>query len=202
MKQELPKWFEQLHKRYPIVNDHEWRLLDQMSTIKRIKKGEAFLKHGKVARHSAFVISGVFKYAILDESGNEKIIKFGFPNDLLANCESYKKRALSAVSIVALEDALILKINLKRLQPFYEQRNSLLHVNLQLYEELTEQQSEHQYILSLKSPVKRYQYLLERRPMIIQKISLTNIARYLYLSREAVSRARLQLVKLRGSFCD
>jgi CRP-like cAMP-binding protein len=200
MKQELPKWFEQLQRKYPVVNDNEWQLLNHMCTIKRIKKGESFLKHGKVARHSAFIISGLFKFAILDEVGSEKIIKFGFPNDLLANCESYKKQAPSAVSIVALEDAVILKINLKRLQPFYEQRNSLLHVNLQLYEELTEQQSEHQYILSLKSPVKRYQYLLECRPMIIQKISLTNIARYLYLSREAVSRARLQLVKLRGSF--
>ena len=199
MKQELPKWLDQLQKKYPVVNDHEWQLLDQMSAIKKIKKGESFLKHGKVARHSAFIISGLFKYAILDENGNEKIIKFGFPNDLLANCESYKKQAPSAVSIVALEEAVILKINLKRLQPFYEQRNSLLQVNLQLYQELSEQQSEHQYILSLTSPVKRYQYLLERRPMLIQKISLTNIARYLYLSREAVSRARLHLVKLRGS---
>jgi len=41
----------------------------------------------------------------------------------------------------------------------------------------------------------RYRYLLERRPLIIQKVTLTNIARYLYTSREALSRARLFVSK-------
>ncbi|WCT14503.1 Crp/Fnr family transcriptional regulator [Mucilaginibacter jinjuensis] len=195
MKHELPCWYDELRKKYPIVTEDEWRLLDLMATVKQVKKGDSFLKYGKVARFSAFVISGTFKFSIQDEDGNEKIIKFGFPNDFLANCESYNKKAPSAVSITALEDAVVLRINIKKLQPLYDLHMNLLHVNLQLYQEILEQQSEHQYILSLKSPLRRYRYLLERRPAIIQKISLTNIARYLYISREALSRARLFMLK-------
>ncbi|WP_114941720.1 Crp/Fnr family transcriptional regulator [Mucilaginibacter endophyticus] len=195
MKLELPQWYGQLKKKYPIVTDQEWQLLHSMAVVKHIKKGDSFLKYGKVARFSAFVISGLFKFSILDDDGNEKIIKFGFPNDFLANCESYNKKAPSAVSITALEDAVILKINIKKMQPLYDLHINLLHVNLQLYQEILEQQSEHEHILSLKSPARRYRYLLERRPAIIQKISLTNIARYLYISREALSRARLYLLK-------
>lgn len=195
MKNALPFWYDQLKKKYPIVTDEEWRLLDMMANVKQIKKGDSFLKYGKVARFSAFVISGTFKFSIQDEDGNEKIIKFGFSNDFLANCESYNKKAPSAVSITALEDAVVLRINIKKLQPLYDLHMNLLHVNLQLYQEILEQQSEHQYILSLKSPLRRYRYLLERRPAIIQKISLTNIARYLYISREALSRARLFMLK-------
>jgi CRP-like cAMP-binding protein len=131
----------------------------------------------------------------VDEDSQEKIIKFAFADDFLANCESYNKKAPSAVSIVALEDAVILRINIKKMQPLYNLHMNLLHVNLQLYQEISEQQSEHQYLLSLKSPLQRYRYLMERRPAIIQKISLTNIARYLYISREALSRARLSLLK-------
>ncbi|WP_118974266.1 Crp/Fnr family transcriptional regulator [Taibaiella koreensis] len=202
MKDELPDWYAGLKKKYPVVTTKEWELLDQIVTIKRIKKGDSFLRIGRIARFSAFVISGMFKYTIHDEEGNEKIIKFGFPNDLLANCESYNKKAPSAVSIVALEDAVVFKLSMKRLQPYYDRHPNLLQVNLQLYQELIEQQSEHQYILSLKTPVSRYRYLLERRPFIIQKISLTNIARYLYISREALSRARLVLLKQPGNFCD
>ncbi|QEM13399.1 MULTISPECIES: Crp/Fnr family transcriptional regulator [Mucilaginibacter] len=195
MKLELPQWYGQLKKKYPIVTDQEWQLLHSMAVVKHIKKGDSFLKYGKVARFSAFVISGLFKFSILDDDGNEKIIKFGFPDDFLANCESYNKKAPSAVSITALEDAVILKINIKKMQPLYDLHINLLHVNLQLYQEILEQQSEHEHILSLKSPARRYRYLLERRPAIIQKISLTNIARYLYISREALSRARLYLLK-------
>lgn len=195
MKHELPAWYEQLKKKYPVVTDDEWQLLNRMASTKHIRKGDSFLKYGKVARYSAFVLSGLFKFSIQDEDGNEKIIKFGFQDDFLANCESYNKRAPSAVSITALEDAVILKINIKKLQPLYDFHMNLLHVNLQVYREISEQQSEHQYILSLKSPLGRYRYLLERRPGIIQKISLTNIARYLYISREALSRARVSLSK-------
>ncbi|MET3879519.1 Crp/Fnr family transcriptional regulator [Chitinophaga sp. OAE865] len=202
MDQVLPAWYDRLMKKYPVVTQAEWQLLDSIATVKHIKKGDAFLRYGKVARYSAFVISGMFKFSILDEDGNEKIVKFGFADDFLANCESYNRKAPSAISIIAVEDAVVLRINIKKLQPLYDLHMNLLHVNLQLYQELLEQQSEHQYILSLKTPLQRYRFLLERRPAIIQKISLTNIARYLYTSREALSRARLYLLDQRRNFCD
>lgn len=202
MTHTLPAWYDQLMKKYPVVTLAEWQLLDSIATIKHIKKGDAFLRYGKVARYAAFVISGMFKFAIFDEEGNEKIVKFSFPDDFLANCESYNKKAPSALSIVAVEDAVVLKINIKKIQPLYALHMNLLHVNLQLFQELLEQQAEHQYILSLKSPLQRYKFLLEKRPAIIQKISLTNIARYLYTSREAVSRARLLLLNRTRNVCD
>lgn len=202
MKFELPVWQSQLMKKYPIISNEEWQMLDSIATVKRIKKGDAFLRNGKVAKYAAFVISGMFKFSIPDETGSEKIVKFAFQDDFLANCESYNKKLPSNVSIIALEEAVVLKIPVKKLQPFYDQHPNLLHVNIQLYQELLEQQSEHQYILALKTPVQRYKFLMERRPAIIQRISLTNIARYLYISREALSRARLFLPNLRRNFCD
>lgn len=202
MKQELPVWYDQLMKKYPIITREEWLVLDSIATVKRIKKGDSFLRNGKVARYAAFVISGMFKFSIPDETGNEKIVKFALTDDFLANCESYNKKAPSAVSIIAIEDAVILKIPVKKLQPLYDHHLNLLHVSIQLYQELLEQQSEHQYILALKTPVQRYKFLLERRPAIIQRISLTNIARYLYISREALSRARLFLPNMKRNFCD
>ncbi|WP_143304783.1 Crp/Fnr family transcriptional regulator [Chitinophaga vietnamensis] len=198
----LPDWYHRLMKKYPVITPEEWQLLDTFATVKHIRKGDAFLRYGKVARYSAFVLSGLFKFAILDEEGNEKIVKFGFPDDFLANCESYHKKAPSAVSIIAMEDAAVLRINIKKLQPLYSLHTNLFHMNLQLYQELLEQMAEHQYILSLKSPLQRYKFLLEQRPAIIQKISLTNIARYLYTSREALSRARLYLLDRNRNYCD
>lgn len=198
----LPSYYDGLMKKYPVVTQEEWQLLDSIAVIKHIRKGDSFLRYGKVARYSAFVISGLFKFSILDEEGTEKIIRFGFPDDFLANCESYNKKAPSAISITAMEDSVILRINIKRLQPLYNLHMNLLHVNLQLFQEISEQQTEHQHILSLKSPLQRYRFLLERRPAIVQKISLTNIARYLYISREALSRARLYLLDQNRNFCD
>lgn len=202
MKNNTPDWYHRLKEKYPIVSDAEWALLDKMTKVKTIKKGESFLRYGKIARYAAFVVSGQFAFTIIDDEGNEKIIRFGFADDFLANCESYYRMAASAVAITALEDAVIRRINIKQLQPLYDLHMSLSAVNLQIYQELAEQTFEHQYILSLKSPVKRYQFLLKHRPAIIKKISLTNIARYLYVSREALSRARLLLLNKGQRFCD
>ncbi|PYF74740.1 Crp/Fnr family transcriptional regulator [Pedobacter nutrimenti] len=202
MKYDASPWYQRMMKKYPIVTEQEWKLLDSMTKVKVIKKGDSFLQFGKVARYAAFVLSGQFKFSILDEEGKEKILKFGFADDFLANCESYYNNAPSNVSIIALEDAVIRRINIKQLQPLYDLYLNLSRVNLQIYQEALEQQSEHEYILSMKSPVRRYRFLLDRRPAIIQKISLTNIARYLYVSREAVSRARLYLFNQSGKLSD
>ena len=199
---QLPSYYLGLIKKYPQVTAEEWQLLDNISTVKHIRKGENFLRYGRVARYSAFVLSGQFKFTLLDEEGNERIVKFSFADDFLANCESYNKKAPSNISITAIEDSVVLRINIKKLQPLYDLHMNLLHVNLQLYQELLEQQSEHQYILSLKSPLQRYRFLVEHRPAIIQKISLTNIARYLYISREALSRARILWSARSRKFCD
>ncbi|MGN8057679.1 Crp/Fnr family transcriptional regulator [Pedobacter sp. 22163] len=202
MKQSLSNWYNRLTVKYPIVSDHEWELLDSMTKKKVIKKGESFLHHGRVARYAAFVCSGQFKFTIDDEDGNEKIIRFAFEDDFIANCESFYSKSPSAIRITAIEDSEIRRFSIKKLQPLYDLHMSIASVNLDIYQDLAEKTFEHQYLLSLKSPVKRYKYLLENRPLIIKKISLTNIARYLYVSREAISRARLFLLNKSQNFCD
>lgn len=202
MKPNHHNWYHRLRAKYSIVTEEEWKLLDSMTKIKAIKKGESFLQYGKIARYAAFVISGKFAFTIFDDEGNEKILRFGFADDFLANCESYYQMAPSAIAITALEDSMIRRINIREVQPLYNLHMSISNVNLQIYQEIAEQDLEHQYILSLKSPLKRYKFLLENRPAIIKKISLTNIAKYLYVSREALSRARLNLLSRSQHFRD
>jgi CRP-like cAMP-binding protein len=195
----LPPYYQRLIKKYPQVSIEEWQLLDQLATVRHIRKGEHFLRVGKVARYAAFVLSGQFKYSFTGEDDSEKILKFSFTDDFLTDCQSYNNNKPSALYITALEDAVILRFNINKVRPLYNLHSSILHVNIQVYQHIMEEQAEHQYILSLKSPLERYRFLLRHRPGIIQKISLTNIARYLFTSREALSRARVMFTKKFGS---
>lgn len=194
----LPSYYQRLIKKYPQVSVEEWQLLDQLATVRHIKKGEHFLRVGKVARNAAFILSGHFKYSFTGDDGSEKILKFGFTDDFLTNCQSFNNNKPSYLNITALEDAVILRFNINNVRPLYDLHCSILHVNIQVYQDIMEEQAEHQYILSLKSPLERYRFLMRNRPLIIQKISLTNIARYLFTSREALSRARVMMTKNLG----
>lgn len=194
----LPSYYQRLIKKYPQVSVEEWQLLDQLATVRHIKKGEHFLRIGKVARNAAFILSGHFKYSFIGDDDSEKILKFGFTDDFLTNCQSFNSNKPSYMNITALEDAVILRFNINNVRQLYDLHCSILHVNIQVYQDIMEEQAEHQYILSLKSPLERYRFLMRNRPLIIQKISLTNIARYLYTSREALSRARVMITKNLG----
>lgn len=194
----LPSYYQRLIRKYPQVSVEEWQLLDQLATVRHIKKGEHFLRVGKVARNAAFILSGHFKYSFTGDDGSEKILKFGFTDDFLTNCQSFNNNKPSYLNITALEDAVILRFNINNVRPLYDLHCSILHVNIQVYQDIMEEQAEHQYILSLKSPLERYRFLMRNRPLIIQKISLTNIARYLFTSREALSRARVMMTKNLG----
>lgn len=188
------EWYSRLKPKYPVVSDEEWALFDTMAKERTIKKGKSFLDYGEVAGNAAFVISGKFAFTILDEEGNERIIKFGFADDFLANCESFYHHSPSKVSIIALEDAVVKVVKIKHLQPLYDLHICIASVNLKIYQEEAEQTFEHQYILSLKSPARRYKFLMEKKPELIRRISIKHIAKYLYVSREAISRARLYLL--------
>lgn len=194
----LPSYYQRLIKKYPQVSEEEWQLLDQLATVRHIKKGEHFLRVGKVARYAAFILSGHFKYSFTGDDDSEKILKFGFTDDFLTNCQSFNNNKPSYMNITALEDSVILRFNINNVRPLYDLHCSILHVNIQVYQDIMEEQAEHQYILSLKSPLERYRFLMRNRPLIIQKISLTNIARYLFTSREALSRARVMITKNLG----
>jgi CRP-like cAMP-binding protein len=194
----LPSYYQRLIKKYPQVSEEEWQLLDQLATVRHIKKGEHFLRVGKVARYAAFILSGHFKYSFTGDDDSEKILKFGFTDDFLTNCQSFNNNKPSYLNITALEDSVILRFNINNVRPLYDLHCSILHVNIQVYQDIMEEQAEHQYILSLKSPLERYRFLMRNRPLIIQKISLTNIARYLFTSREALSRARVMMTKNLG----
>ena len=186
-------WLERLRLKYPIVTEEEWTMLNKIAKTKVIRKGDSFLDYGEIAYHASFVASGKFAYAILDDQGNEKYVRFSFSDDLLSNCESYYRSRPSAIRIVALEDSIVKRINLNRLRPLYDIHMCISAVNLEIYQQIIEQSVEHQYILSLKTPVQRYRFLMEKRPSLLRSLSLTNIAKYLYISREALSRARMSI---------
>jgi CRP-like cAMP-binding protein len=49
---------------------------------------------------------------------------------------------------------------------------------------------EHHNMMMMKQPSDRYQYVLEKKPELIQKVSLTHLSSYLGMSRETLSRIR------------
>jgi CRP-like cAMP-binding protein len=54
--------------------------------------------------------------------------------------------------------------------------------------------NEHMALLLKYTPEERYRYMLEHRPGLLQRLSVTNLAQYLDISRETLSRIRSKML--------
>ncbi len=160
-----------------------------LSVIRRLEKGELFLQSGSVVQQSALVVSGIVKQVYWDGL-HERVADFNFGGDCIINFDSYKKGVPSNVSAEALTDTLLLVFDNEKLVAMKEVYEPLMRLSIDLSESIIARQQFHINLLSLASPLERYQLLLKARPEIVSQISVTEIARYLFVSREAISRAR------------
>lgn len=98
-------------------------------------------------------------------------------------------------SISALTPSTIILYPLEKMVKIFKQEPDLLQLCVDLSQQIIQKKQEHNNILTLTTPLERYSYLLKHRNKWISDISVTNIAQYLHLSRETVSRVRNKILK-------
>ena len=141
------------------------------------------------------MLNGLFKQTFTDIDDNERNLNFYFSGDLLCNCESYKNNKPSVSATTAIENAVVIVVSNDEL---YHLKNTEIGIALwalAVSQLIMQRQAEHLQIISLKNPFERYHFLLRNKPDMIAKISGTELARYLYISRETLSRARFKMLE-------
>jgi len=110
--------------------------------------------------------------------------------DIIVSVESFFEQQKSYESIQALEDMVVYYISYQELEHIYRhytEFNFIGRMLLQKYYKLSEQRL---YSMRMQTAVQRYQFLLEHFPEIIKRVSTTDIASYLGITRETLSRIK------------
>lgn len=151
------------------------------------KKEERFIQQGTVARYAALVVSGYFKLTTTNTAGDEAVVNFAFPGELITDfhCSLYGEQ--SEMSIIAGTDSEILQIPLKDFI-------SVLSPNLfNEYRSLFKMVLLRHLNIYRKSPAQRYTELCNLYPDIIKTVALKDIASYLLITPNHLSRIRRNL---------
>ncbi len=153
------------------------------------KKGEHFVLQGTITRYAALVVSGYFKVVTLNDSGNEAVINFAFPDQFITDFHSSLHGEPSQMSIIAGADCEILRIPLKTFKEFLSP--SLLDEYKSLFNMIFMR------LLNLyrKSPRQRYVALCEQYPTIIETVTLKDLSSFLLITPNHLSRIRRELTK-------
>lgn len=191
----------------PQFNDREADLLEKLSFIiplptpmqNRVKeeslvevfeRKKLLLSPGETARRVYFIRSGFLRAYFIDDSGNECTTWFTGKGDLMTSVYSFFSQQPANEYIEVLQDCKLQSLTWLELNAYYadfREGNLLGRIVTQRYFILSEERA---ILLRTRSPEHRYDLLLRNHPEIEQQTTQQNIASYLGISRETLSRIR------------
>jgi CRP-like cAMP-binding protein len=171
------------------LSDEDLSLLVTCVQSRNLKKGEVLLKEGEVCRAFYLVDKGYLR-TYYNKDGVAINLNFTFEGSFTTNLKSYKSKQPSALIIEAGEDASIWVFNIKLLSRQFSVHSQIPKFIRSLAIDLLLASEEHSDLFKIYTPTERYRFIEKNNPQLLQRISLSQMASYLGIARETLSRIR------------
>lgn len=163
--------------------------LDTIFTIKEFEKGETILTMGHKCTHMYFVEKGMLRGYYIDQ-GKEITNWFSQEGEFATSFYAFVSQTHAPETIVALEDTHAVQISYSALQNLYLKFPETERIG-RIITELYYIKLEEKYLsVQFKTAKERYLNLIEKKPTVLQRAPLGQIASYLGISQETLSRMR------------
>lgn len=167
--------------------------IERSFPMKTFPKGTYLLKEGQIAKDAYFVVSGcVRSYELLD--GEEKTLDFFTENQSAANFLSLANGKPSSLNFVCSEETTVAIINGEKEKELYKafpRFETFCRTGME--QMIGKQQEEISKFLKL-NPEERYQNLLKERPNLMNRVPQYQLASYLGIKPETLSRIRKRII--------
>lgn len=171
------------------IDKDEVELLAELTQIKLYKKGEYLLEAGKISKAFFFNASGIVRlyYRV---NGEERTGFFYHENSFINPYASFRKQEPSNYFLKALKDTEVVVFKYDILEPLLIKIPKLERLARMIMEqELMVLQEAVEAMVTL-NPEERFNRLLEKDPEIFQHVSQTQIASFLGVKPESLSRIK------------
>jgi len=166
------------------------KLFLESGTPKILRKNEYMVRQNDKTNHIGFVTSGVFRLTRIDTNGNEWIVGYSFKNDFVCDYPSLINRTGATVSIQATTDCEVYLLPLSELNQFWETDMETQRLGRRIAETMFAEIYQRLLGFYCDTPEQRYQALMKRCPDLQERISLKEIALFLGVTPETLSRIR------------
>ena len=174
-------------------SEKELQLFNAVLNEVFVSKGQFLLQPGTNVRHEYFVVKGCLKAYYISSKGNKCIIQFAVENWWVGDFDAFYNQVPSQLYIEAIEDSALLAIDYTQLQKIYKEAP----IFERYFRILTTQAfiAQRKRILSSleKNTRERYSEFCISYPNIEERVANYDIANYLGVSPENLSRVRKKL---------
>lgn len=165
-------------------------------TYIELKKGERFTIQGKVNHRGAYIESGSLRYTRVDERGNIHIVGYTFAGEFTGSLYTLiAPNQPSLVTIEAVYDTRICYMLYSEVEKFFTTNAETMQIKCTLVEQSYLLMYHRLLDMHCKTTEELYLDLLNRCPNIQEYIALKEIASFLQVTPETISRIRRKLKK-------
>ena len=156
--------------------------------VRKVARNEFFLHEGQKSDKVAYVAKGGFRHMIEASDGRDRVAGYSFVGDFVMAFPAFHAEG-SAVSVQAYKDSTLYIMPLEEIhrRQSWEYRYKVTDIALRdVYGRLL--------LMHRGTPEERYKSLIGRFPAILNEVSLKEIASFLRMTPETLSRIRRKLL--------
>lgn len=172
------------------LNEEALKILSDNASLIKCAKGDKLIYAGKRHHYFYLILKGGVKSYYLKDS-KEICTWFKFKNEFIGTLPTHEGLP-SKETVELLEDSELIKFNAKTFKELLKKDLSFAHLFHTVLFDYTLWLENRLYQLQFMTSQERYYALVDSTPELLQKVSLTDIASYLGISRETLSRIRKQ----------
>jgi CRP-like cAMP-binding protein len=183
-----------VHKHIKLTDDEASLFISYLEP-KSVSRRTMLAKEGEVCRHSMFVVDGALKSYALDKQSSEHVISFALSGWWIADMYSLINQKPGVLQIESIADSSLLLLSRDKQELLYE-RIPKFERFFRIITENALVASQQRIINNLTlTAEERYVHFMERYPFVLDCAPLHNIASYLGMTPEFLSKIRRRIAR-------
>jgi CRP/FNR family transcriptional regulator, anaerobic regulatory protein len=173
----------------PIAADTEAEVR-KLFTVDELPKGHKLHQQGHICNKFFYVEKGLLRTFYYSEEGKDITYRFNDENTFTSLIDSYYTQKPSFYNIELLEDSTIHSASFAEFEKLLGKHTELLIVYNYVLRNFLIQSNERITALQFQNAQERYHTFIEKKPNLLQRVSLGQVASYLGITQETLSRIR------------
>ena len=177
------------------LTDEEFDYFSSLAKFRKLRKKQYLVQAGDICRYESFVIKGCLRAYSVDEKGQEHVVQFAAEEWWIADMNSFLTETAAIYNVDALEDCELLQLDKPSLEKLYihvPKFERFFRIKVQnaftgLQQRITASMSE--------TAEQRYLAFIRQYPHLEQRIPQHQIASYIGITPEFLSRLRKNFLK-------
>lgn len=175
------------------IQEKDLELMKKFYKLRKVSKKDFFLREGSTNFNQGFVVDGTLRVFYTDAKGNEHVLYFAFADWWVGDLSAFHFDDAATLNVQALEESYILEISKEDLEYLFDQIPALERL-FRVMAQRTLAVLQKRFLMTVSAHAEeRYQELLQRHPGIEQIVAQHQIASYLGILPESLSRMKKKL---------